>query len=164
MEIFLFINFSLFALLGALGLLFFRVPIHSALSLLLTLISIAGLYLLLDAKTLFMIQIVVYAGAIMVLSVFVMMFFNISPDLLLVRFPNRWPICLLGAFIIFGFLFAGIWDLGLEFASSPEGFGEIKPLGIYLFKHWGLSFEAVSLLLTAALIGVVVSSKGKDDV
>ncbi|CUU79730.1 NADH-quinone oxidoreductase subunit J family protein [Campylobacter hyointestinalis] len=163
MELFLFINFSLLAILGSLGLLFFKAPIHSALSLIVTLVCIAGLYLLLNAKTLFLIQIVVYAGAIMVLSIFVVMFFNIQSDFLIKRFSKKslllaTPIIIL--FVIFASLVLG---LNPELGVANEGFGEIKPLGFYLFSNWALSFEAISILLTAALIAVVTILKGKND-
>ncbi|MFW5625446.1 MAG: NADH-quinone oxidoreductase subunit J, partial [Campylobacter hyointestinalis] len=132
-------------------------PIHSALSLIVTLVCIAGLYLLLNAKTLFLIQIVVYAGAIMVLSIFVVMFFNIQSDFLIKRFSKKslllaTPIIIL--FVIFASLVLGV---------ANEGFGDIKPLGFYLFSNWALSFEAISILLTAALIAVVTILKGKND-
>ncbi|RUT48904.1 NADH-quinone oxidoreductase subunit J family protein [Campylobacter fetus] len=163
MELFLFINFSLFAILGSLGLILFKAPIHGALSLIVTLVSIAGLYLLLFAKTLFLIQIVVYAGAIMVLSVFVMMFFNIKSDTLFVKLKSKSFFVIIPPAVIFAILLDGIWKLPSDFGIAPLDFGEIKPLGFYLFTNWGLSFEAISLLLTAALIGVVAILKGKNN-
>ncbi|ANV97931.1 NADH-quinone oxidoreductase [Helicobacter enhydrae] len=162
MELFLFINFASLAILGALGLVLFQAPIYGALSLIVTMVSIAGLYLLLFAKTLFLIQIVVYAGAIMVLSVFVMMFFNITTHRLCVEFKKSalLPLVLCAGF--FYLLIDALWKLPNDFEVAPFDFGEIESLGIYLFNHWSLSFEAISLLLTIALIGVIAILKGKN--
>lgn len=159
MELFLFINFAIFAVFGALGLVLFKAPIHSALSMIVTLMAVAGLYSLLLAKTLFLIQIVVYGGAIMVLSVFVLMFFNtnesgfvkFSPKMAFVSFP------VIGIFVI---LVMEVSALPNDFPLANAQFGEMKSLGEYLFKNYVLSFEAVSLLLTAALIGIVAINKG----
>lgn len=164
MELFLFLNFSLLAILGGLGLVIFKIPIHSALSLVVSLISIAGLYLLLFAKTLFLIQIVVYAGAIMVLSIFVMMFFNIKSDFLIERFSIKSIFSFILTFIIFIFLIYGLYGIHGDFKLVPQNFGEIKSLGTYLYLHWGVNFEIISILLTTALVGVVAMLKGKDDV
>ena len=71
---FLFACFAIGSVLGAVGLIFFRHPMNGAMSFLITLISMAGLYALLSAKLLFALQLIVYAGAIMSLIVFIIMF------------------------------------------------------------------------------------------
>lgn len=162
MELFLFINFSFFAILGALGLVFFKLPLHSALSFIVSLVAVAGLYLLLFAKTLFLIQIVVYAGAIMVLSVFVVMFFNVKEDRLFAKLSLKSLVWLVPVFMMFWFILSQIWLLPSDFPSPPQNFGELKELGVYLFSNLAISFEAISVLLTTALIGVVAVLKGKN--
>lgn len=162
MELFLFINFSFFAILGALGLVFFKLPLHSALSFIVSLVAVAGLYLLLFAKTLFLIQIVVYAGAIMVLSVFVVMFFNVKEDRLFAKFGLKSLVWLVSVFVMFGFVLSQIWLLPGDFPIVSQNFGEMRELGIYLFSNLAISFEAISVLLTTALIGVVAVLKGKN--
>lgn len=163
MENFLFINFSFLAILGALGLISFKAPIHGALSMIVSLVAIAGLYLLLYAQTLFLIQIVVYAGAIMVLSVFVMMFFNIKANSLWAKFSFAQMLQAALPLVVFGFLVYELAMMPGDFIVVPEGFGQIAPLGKYLFFNWGFSFEMISLLLTAALVGVVAILKGKNN-
>lgn len=75
---YLFFGLALLAVLGALGLILFRHPMNGAMSFVVTLISLAGLYALLSAKLIFAIQLIVYAGAIMSLILFIIMFLNIQ--------------------------------------------------------------------------------------
>lgn len=164
MEVFLFYNFALFALFGALGLVLFKLPLHSALSFILCLVSVAGLYLLLNAKTLFLIQIVVYAGAIMVLAVFIMMFFNIKASSLFVKFRILHLFYLVPAGILVWICAEIFGAKRLEFSANlSENFGEIKELGFYLFSNFGVSFEMISVLLTAVLIAVVGITSSKKE-
>lgn len=74
----IFIILSLFAIGGALGMVLFYQPVHGALSLILTIIALAGLFALLSASFLFMVQIIVYAGAIITLLIFIIMFLNVK--------------------------------------------------------------------------------------
>ncbi len=163
LESFLFYNFGILAVGGAIGLISFRVPLYAALSLVLSLVSVAGLYLLLHAKTLFLIQIVVYAGAIMVLSLFVLMYFNIKGGSLFIRFNLKSFIVVLPVLAIFVSAITFLGEFGGKFSEVATEFGDIKPLGFELFLKWTLSFEAVSLLLTAALIGIVALLRSGDD-
>ena len=73
-----FILLSLFAIIGAVGMVSFHQPVHSALSLILTIIAMAGLFALLSASFLFMVQLIVYAGAILTLFIFIIMFLNVK--------------------------------------------------------------------------------------
>ena len=70
----LFIAFAALSILGAMGLILFRHPMKGAMSLVVTMISLAGLYALLSAKLIFVLQLIVYAGAIMSLILFIIMF------------------------------------------------------------------------------------------
>ena len=74
----LFYVFSVLSVLGAIGLVLFRHPMSGAMSLIVTMISLAGLYALLSAKLIFVLQLIVYAGAIMSLILFIIMFLNIQ--------------------------------------------------------------------------------------
>jgi NADH-quinone oxidoreductase subunit J len=76
----LFYALSLLAIVGAVGLLMFKHPMNAAMSFAVTLIALAGLYGLLSATLVFAIQLIVYAGAIMSLILFIIMFLNIQPD------------------------------------------------------------------------------------
>lgn len=95
----LFFGFALLAVLGALGLILFKHPMNGAMSFIVTLVSLAGLYTLLSAKLIFAIQLIVYAGAIMSLILFIIMFLNIQEDDLPVE-SGRWFYLAGGIFVI----------------------------------------------------------------
>jgi len=156
---FLFLGFALLAVLGALGLILFKHPMNGAMSFVVTLISLAGLYALLTAKLIFAIQLIVYAGAIMSLILFIIMFLNIQERDLPVE-QGRWfylaggvvlvtPIALL--------LLKAVKTLpGGDAVILQGGFGGVKEVGLILFREWLLPFEIVSILLLVALVGAVV--------
>jgi NADH-quinone oxidoreductase subunit J len=137
-------------------------PIDSALSFIVTLVSIAALFGLVNATFLFAVQIIIYAGAILTLILFIIMFLNIKeenlPD---EKHKNRW---LLGTSIIV-LPFSAILiklitmsDISVNNTAS-EDFGSIHDVGLTLFSQWVLPFELVSILLLVALIGSVTLSK-----
>jgi NADH-quinone oxidoreductase subunit J len=140
-------------------------PIDSALSFIITLISIAALFALVNATFLFVVQIIIYAGAILSLILFIIMFLNIKDDNLPdEKYKNRW---LLATSIIITPFSAILIDLILRSdiavnGVSDEKFGTIKDVGLTLFSQWVLPFELVSILLLVALIGSVTLSKRKD--
>ncbi|MBT8346772.1 MAG: NADH-quinone oxidoreductase subunit J [Desulfofustis sp.] len=154
------------AVLGALGLIIFKHPMNGAMSFVMTLISMAGLYALLSAKLIFAIQLIVYAGAIMSLILFIIMFLNIQEKDLPLD-PNRW-FYLAGGIIVV----APIAGLLIKISKSlpatevtvfEDGFGGVKEVGQLLFSQWLLPFEIVSILLLVALVGAVVLA-GKREV
>lgn len=155
----LFAFLSIFAVLGAAGLVLLKHPMNGAMSFIVTLVSLAGLYVLLSAKLIFAIQLIVYAGAIMSLILFIIMFLNISekdlPDE-----SSRWYYFAGGAVVIApvgGFLLKAAHALPSGEASFIEdGFGSVKEVGKVLFTDWLLPFEIVSILLLVALVGAVV--------
>ncbi len=150
------------AVLAALALILSREPIHSALSLILVMVSLAVLYLLLGAAFIAAVQIIVYAGAIMVLFVFVIMLLNAGQE-------ERTNISRIAKFVglplaIFLILELGYWLVrgwagtarAHAFASAPT---DTKALSLLLFKEFLFPFEATSILILIALIGAVVLAK-----
>lgn len=155
----IFFIFSALAVLGAVGLITSRHPMNGAMCLVVTLISLAGLYALLSAKLIFAIQLIVYAGAIMSLIIFIIMFLNIQ-DKDLPEEKNKW-LFLGGGVVVVApiglLLMKGIKSLpGVELSVVGNGFGGVKEVGLLLFKEWLLPFEIVSILLLVALVGAVV--------
>lgn len=156
---YLFFGFALLSILGALGLILFKHPMNGAMSFVVTLISLAGMYALLSAKLIFAIQLIVYAGAIMSLILFIIMFLNIQAEDLPEE-PHRW-LYLGGGIVIIG----PIAYLLLKIVKSlpagevliiEQGFGGVKEVGQLLFRNWLLPFEIVSILLLVALVGAVI--------
>jgi NADH-quinone oxidoreductase subunit J len=138
---------------------FSRNPVTSAMFLVLTIISMAGLFVLLHAFFLAAVQILVYAGAVIVLFLFVIMLLDLKAEA--VRKIK-----------VYGFL-AGVVSVGsilwiflkslhatpLNPASAPMVEGNTEPLGKLLFSQYVLPFEVVSILLLVAMIGVILLSK-----
>ncbi|WKZ56499.1 MAG: NADH-quinone oxidoreductase subunit J [Bdellovibrionota bacterium] len=156
----------LFALLGALviasaiGVVALRHPIHSALCLVLNLVGVAALYAMLDAHFLSAVQIIVYAGAIMVLVLFVIMLLNIK-----VEQPHRRGIILTLLATLAGVCFLGI--LAPLFYRGLRGFtdhsskieGTVEAFGELLFTRYLFPFEAASVLIMVAIVGAVMIGK-----
>jgi NADH-quinone oxidoreductase subunit J len=155
----LFFMFSVLSVLGGLGLVLFRHPMNGAISLVITMISLAGLYALLSAKLIFVLQLIVYAGAIMSLIVFIIMFLNIQKEDLPEE-KGRLYFSLGGAIVIIpfaAFLIKVVKSLpGVEATIVGNGFGGVKEVGLVLFQDWLLPFEIVSILLLVSLVGAVV--------
>ncbi len=155
----LFFGFAVLSVLGAIGLVIFRHPMNGAMSLVVTLISLAGLYALLSAKLIFAIQLIVYAGAIMSLILFIIMFLNIQEKDLP---EEKWRLAYLAGGIVViapicAFLMKVVKSLpGSDAEILGNGFGGVKEVGLVLFRDWLLPFEIVSILLLVALVGAVV--------
>ncbi|WP_034764145.1 NADH-quinone oxidoreductase subunit J family protein [Chrysiogenes arsenatis] len=165
LSLVLFLGFAGLAVAGAAGLILFRHPLNSALSFIVTLIALAGLYAMLSASLLFAVQIIVYAGAIMSLIVFIIMFLNVR-DADLPAEPTRWYFLIGGAVVLTpvgAFLLKVVRQLpGADMSVPlPEGFGGIHAVGQLLFIKWVFPFEIVSVLLVVALLGAVMLAKRK---
>src|SRR6266481_1112902 len=138
---------------------FSRNPVTSAMFLVLTIASLAGLFVLLHAFFLAAVQVLVYAGAVMVLFLFVIMLLDLKAE-------EHRKIKKLGVTggavsvgtILFIFLRA-LADSPLGAESSPKFEGATIPLGRMLFTQYLLPFEIVSVLLLVAMVGVVLLSK-----
>lgn len=137
-------------------------PVISALALAANLVCMAGFYLLLHAQFLALLQVIVYAGAIMVLVLFVVMLLNLQDE---ERVKGRGVIQLwlgLGLAAAFALMLARVFIGEFGGASFPElgrGFGNVSTLGMSLFREFFYAFEAISLLLLVAMIGAVVLAK-----
>ncbi len=159
-----FIGLSFFAILGGVGMLVYRNPMYSALGLLVSILSVAGLFALLNATFLFMVQIIVYAGAIMTLILFILMFLNIKEDDL-PKEPKKYTLIAIGAAIMVPVnivilkAVANLPEADMNIVNNE--FGDIKPVGMLLYNDWIVAFELISILLLIALVGSIVLAKRK---
>ncbi len=160
----LFFVFAVLALVGALGMLIARNPVVSALWMVLNLFSIACLYLTLDAQFIALIQILVYAGAIMVLFLFVIMLLNLGEVPRLPAFDWRKAVAfLLGVVVLAQLLF--VVALGLDIApvttsaAAAVENGTAAAVGKVLFTKYAFALQIVAVLLLAATIGAVLLAK-----
>ena len=139
---------------------YFRQPINSALSFIVTLLSIAGLFALLGGSFLFLVQIIIYAGAVVALILFIIMFLNIKDeDLPDEPFKTRWIIYMTLLISPFTAYLISVVNSVTFKPLGLEGFGNIHAVGMKLFSKWVLPFEMVSILLLIALVGVVILAK-----
>jgi NADH-quinone oxidoreductase subunit J len=144
----------------SLAVVFQRNPIHSAMALVVTLFLVAILFLTLDAPMVGVLQILVYAGAIMVLFLFVIMLLN--PQALERRQVAWWSLGSIAALLLvfeLAALLIGAAAPGEPVAAVGEGFGSPEMLGRSLFRDFVLPFEIASVLLLVAIVGAVVLAK-----
>jgi NADH-quinone oxidoreductase subunit J len=157
----LFYLLSAVAIGAGLAMVLQRHPLPAAFALVLSFLGLAGLYAMLSAPLLAILQVLVYAGAIMALVVFVIMLLNVQ-DADLPAEPNR-GVQTLGGFVVAGAFFALMVAAIRKFDGAPAllkpGFGGIHDVGQVLFTQFTFPFEVISILLTVAVVSVVVLAK-----
>lgn len=173
MEQALFWFFALLATATAVVVVSARNPLHGALSLIATFFALSGLYVLLGAHLLAALQILVYAGAIMVLFVFVLMLLNLSEDELgerrvtLMKVAGGVAMGVAGVALV-ARVFAGLQPGGgpgdivpVRDLAGQAGFGTTALVGQALYTTFLLPFEATSLLLLVAIVSAVVVARSR---
>jgi len=159
---FFFYLLSGLALLGGLAVITRRNAVHSALALILTLLAVANLYLMLYAPFVAGVQIVVYAGGIMVLFLFVIMLVNLERTVKDRRYNRIWPIGLAAAVALLA-LFLGAYIKGKSLFPEPvrtlPESTNTQDIGLMLYGNYMFAFEIASLLLLVAILGAVIMAK-----
>ncbi|UCG39884.1 MAG: NADH-quinone oxidoreductase subunit J [Acidimicrobiia bacterium] len=160
MELFVFIVAGIGALAGALTLILAKNPVYAALGMLGTLFSLAVLYVTQLAHFVAAVQVVVYAGAIMTLFLFVIMLIGVdrAEDTSEKLTSQRYGAIavLAGAVLFAGYLWlSGTFTWSLAASNGPPPVGSIEETGFLLFAEWLLPFEVTSLLLIVASVGAV---------
>lgn len=159
LNIFLFLAFV--AILSALMVVFSKNPVFSVLYLIITFFCIAGHYVLLDAQFLAVVHVIVYAGAIMVLFLYVIMLLNLNRE----SEPHKSTYLKIAATISAGLLMILLvgslkgTEAIIATNTTAEGIGYVKSLGQTMFNEFLLPFEITSLLLLAAMVGAVMIGK-----
>jgi NADH-quinone oxidoreductase subunit J len=152
---------SFLAVMSALMVVFSRNPIYSVLYLVITFLCVGGHYLLLSAEFLFAVHIIVYAGAIMVLFLYVIMLLNLNKDDESLKSNYLRFAAVLSAGLLMLVIVGAL--RGAEAAEISFGgittIGTVKQLGKLLFNEFLLPFEIVSILLLAAMVGAVMLGK-----
>lgn len=159
---FLFYFVACLTIISALFVVLNRNPVYSAVMLVLCFFSIATLYLLLEAYFVAVLEIIIYAGAIMVLFLFVIMLLDLGREAALpkLKILDKALSLFLVVIIFLGILTLTMWDGGdLHQTLNPSSVGDIKAVGKALFTDFLLPFEVASLLLLVALIGTVYLAK-----
>jgi NADH-quinone oxidoreductase subunit J len=146
---------------AAAGVVVAKNPVYAAMSLVAAFFFLAGIYVILVAHLIAAMQILVYAGAVMVLFLFVIMLISLGDEHLV---EERYrPMQLLGAVGAVGLAAVLTWAIldvsRAEPATLSADFGTVKAVGRVLYTQYLLPFEATSLLLLAAIVGAVVVAK-----
>ena len=159
----LFVIFAAPLLLSAVGVVVARSPVHAAMSLVSAFFWLAGIYVLLTAHLLAFVQIIVYAGAIMVLFLFVVMLLSLTDaELGLEKITALKVVGILGSAGLLSLLVTAIVQSGPSTMKAVgEDFGTVRAVGKILFTQYLLPFEATSVLLLVAIVGAVVVAKEK---
>jgi len=152
----LFVVLAASTLLGGLGVVLTRNVVHAALFLLMSLVSVAGIYLILFTEFLALVQVLIYGGAIIIVLVFAIMLTRTS------EYPHisdnrQWPLAAIAALALGAVMAAAFWT------SPPTGTAAQSPafseLANSLFTRWAIPFEVASLVLLVALIGAIIIAR-----
>ena len=146
-----------------------RNPVHSMLWVLALFLHVAGIFLLLDAEFLAAVQVIVYAGAILIFYLFVLMLLDLPDEAARPPFGQHWPLAaIVGISFAALALFARVEMLALVGGVAPAAPGDaaegppqgsLSTMGVELFGPFALPFEMVSLVLLAAIVGAVVLAR-----
>jgi NADH-quinone oxidoreductase subunit J len=145
----------------AAGVIGFRRPIYNALSLVANMLGLAVLFLMLNAQFLFAAQVIVYAGAVMVLFVFIIALMNPESDVALPRRGNEWVYGAVFGLIFAALLVALLFNRGLSGRPgtlTPEAIaavGNVQSIGVALYTRFLFPVEITSVLLLIAAVGAV---------
>ena len=150
-----------------------RNPVHSMLWVLALFLHVAGIFLLLGAEFLAAVQVVVYAGAILVFYLFVLMLLDLPGEETRPRFGAHWPLAVAGGcgfaaltwFAQIGTHDAAGTGVATQSPTTAEGpfFASLEDIGMALFGPFALPFEMASLVLLAAIVGAVVLARRRTD-
>ena len=156
---------SIMTLVFAIGVIMSRNPISSVLFLILTFFTISGHYVMLNAQFLAIVNIIVYAGAIMVLFLFVVMLMNLNADSEPIKNYRLQLIGVISGGTLLLIILSAVMKIDVEqmVEMKTGDAGLIKSLGFNLFKNYVLPFEISSVLFLSAMIGAVIIGK-KDEI
>ena len=162
MELIIFFFVAFLAVSSAVYFVFAKNPMYAILSLIVTMFSIAGLYILLNAQFLGIVQIIVYAGAIMVLFLYILMMLNLNVgDESVKKNYLKFAGIFVGGILLVGILgaFRGFKENLVAVQDPDSSVGLTKNLGFLLFNEYVLPFELASILILAGIVGAVLIGK-----
>jgi NADH-quinone oxidoreductase subunit J len=158
-EVIVFVIFAAVALVGAISMVSARNPVYSAMGLLSTMFSLAVLYVVLDAHLVAAVQVIIYAGAVMTLFLFVIMLIGVDKA---DAYGRQVPAQRIMTFVVATGFFAAIalaarsaWITGSSAFGDPEMNGTIEAVSDELFGTWTIVFLSTVMLLTIAAVGTI---------
>ena len=145
---------------GALGVVLTKNIVYAAFALLASLIGVAGVFLLMFAEFLALVQVLIYGGAIVIVVLFSLMLTRIQ-DFERLTDHRQWPLAAVTAIAVFALLTAGILTTNVR-TVDRQSVG-LDTMGESLFTTWAIPFEVASLVLLVALIGSIVLVRASGD-
>lgn len=161
-ELVVFFILALTAIAGGVLMLNLTKVVHMMLSLVLTFLSIAGLFVLLSAEFVAAVQVLIYSGAITIMMLFGIMLTKHNDEAKSKISPLRFTVVLLSVAAFFVTVYIGINDLTLGEQATELHVNNTEQIGIALYSQYVIPFELTSVLLLVALIGAIILAK-KDD-
>ncbi len=144
-----------------------RNPIHSMLWVLALFLHVAGIFLLVGAEFLAAVQVIVYAGAILVFYLFFLMLLDLPKEAAGPRFGAHWPLCAAAGLAFAALAFyargPGLLPPAEPMTAGRPSPGSLAAVGMALFSQFALPFEIASLILLAAIVGAVVVARRKTE-
>lgn len=171
-ETAIFIVLAAIAVVSALNVIFRRNPVHSAIFLALVIVCLAGIFILLNAEFIAAIEVVIYAGAIIVLFLFTMMLLDVRGGMMTRQLQAQSPIAIPVAILLLACVVGvgvgtlqvtGLAGSTISTAQAAQ-IGSVQNLGQELYSHFLLPFELASLVLTVGLVGAIgLAGRGAED-
>ena len=155
-----FIVLAVLTIGGGVGVVVTRNVVHAALALLVSLIAVAGLYLVLFAEFLALVQVLIYGGAIIIVLLFAIMLTRNS-EYPRITDNKQWPLAVLAALAFLGILIPSFLINRVD-DTSPQNAG-FTGIGESLFTTWAVPFEIASLVLLGALIGAIIIARSDEE-
>lgn len=160
LEVF-FLILAVLAFAGGVGVIVFKQPIHCAISLLLTLLSLAGIYLIFSAEFIAAAQIVIYAGGILIIFLFAIMFVSVREAEKKKKYIPGWLLFLFFGILLFLnlgiFIRSTIFEKGKGLGDTILNFGgNTEAISHTLYNYYLIPFEVVSLFLLVAMVGAIL--------
>lgn len=147
--------------LGSLGVVLARNIVHSALFLVLALLSVAGVFILLAAEFLAIVQVLIYGGAVAILILFVMMLTRVRDNMTTLDGEQR-PLAAIAAGTFLGMTVLAILSTDWPGETDEATVVSIDEIGNVLFTNWAVPFEIASLVLIVALLGAIILARGEE--
>ncbi len=160
----LFVVTATFAIIGALITISARRPLRAAMGLLVNIVSLAGMFLTLNAHLLAALQILVYAGAIVVLFVFVIMLLGPSAEVAPAegRLASR-TLSIASTIIVVLAVSSSVAYFNPPWEAVPDGFGTVEGLGMAIYRQALVPFEVISITLLIAIIGAIAVARSRTE-
>ena len=160
MAWFVFILLAVLTIGGALGVVVVRNVVHAALALLVSLIAVAGVYLILFAEFLALVQVLIYGGAIIIVLMFAIMLTR-SSDYPRITDNKQWPLAAVAALALLGVLVPSFLINSVKGTDAQNA--SFTGIGESLFTTWAVPFEIASLVLLVALIGAIIIARSDEE-